>query len=42
MITNKILKKCVGSNREINFSVKSDMNGGRLEVKLTRQKAGEL
>jgi hypothetical protein len=35
-------KKCVGSNREIDFGVKSDMNCGRLEVKLTRQKAGGL
>jgi hypothetical protein len=35
-------RKCVGSNGEINFNMKSDMNGGRLEVKLTRLKAGEL
>ena len=33
-------KKCVGSNGEISFNVKSNVNGGQLEVRLTRKGLG--
>ena len=35
-------KKCEGSNGEISFNVKSNVNGGQLEVKLTRKGLGRI